>query len=98
VVARPQRGRPENSSSAGDGDDANIASALASLDPRQRDVLCLYAWAELSHEEIADSLGIPLGTVRSRLARARAHLKAELRTPRRAELAPATDTAAQEER
>jgi RNA polymerase sigma factor (sigma-70 family) len=55
--------------------------ALASLDPDQRDVLFLYAWAELSYDEIAMTLGVPLGTVRSRLSRARAQLRSHLSEP-----------------
>lgn len=55
-----------------------LAHALAQVDPDQRDVLLLYAWAELSYEEIAASLSIPVGTVRSRLSRARTQLKALL--------------------
>jgi RNA polymerase sigma-70 factor (ECF subfamily) len=58
--------------------DRDVAAALAKLDPSQRDVLLLHAWGELSYEEIAGTLGIPLGTVRSRLARARANLQIEL--------------------
>lgn len=58
--------------------DGDVAVALASLDVAQRDVLLLHAWAELTYEEIADSLGIPLGTVRSRLSRARGHLRSKL--------------------
>ena len=54
-----------------------IAGALAALNPDQRDVL-LYAWAELSHEEIAAAPGIAPGTARSRLSRARAALRAHL--------------------
>jgi RNA polymerase sigma-70 factor (ECF subfamily) len=42
-----------------------------SLGPGERDVLLLYAWAELSYDEIAEALAIPVGTVRSRLHRAR---------------------------
>jgi RNA polymerase sigma-70 factor (ECF subfamily) len=60
--------------------DREVAAALAKLDPAQRDVLLLHAWADLSYEEIADSLGVPIGTVRSRLSRARASLQAELDT------------------
>lgn len=48
-----------------------LASALASLGPGERDALLLLAWAELSYEQIADALGVPVGTVRSRLHRAR---------------------------
>jgi RNA polymerase sigma-70 factor (ECF subfamily) len=57
------------------GIDPRLAAMLAELDPDQRDVLLLYAWGELSYEEIASSLGIAIGTVRSRLARARGQLK-----------------------
>jgi RNA polymerase sigma-70 factor (ECF subfamily) len=48
-----------------------LATALASLGPGERNVLLLYAWADLSYEGIADALAIPVGTVRSRLHRAR---------------------------
>jgi RNA polymerase sigma factor (sigma-70 family) len=63
-------------------DTARLARALATLDPAQRDVLLLHAWEELSYEEIAQGLDVPLGTVRSRLARARAHLSSQLQEPR----------------
>jgi RNA polymerase sigma factor (sigma-70 family) len=55
-----------------------IAVALASLGPGERDVLLMYAWAELSYEQIADALGIPVGTVRSRLHRARGIVRERL--------------------
>ena len=55
-----------------------IAGALAALNPDQRNVLLLHAWADLSHEEIAAALGIAAGTARSRLSRARAALRAQL--------------------
>jgi len=55
-----------------------IAGALAALNPEQRDVLLLHAWADLRHEEIAAALGIAQGTARSRLSRARAALRAQL--------------------
>lgn len=58
-----------------------LSAALAALEAGQREVLLLYAWEELSYEEIAEALEIPLGTVRSRLARARRHLQAELGEP-----------------
>ncbi len=58
-----------------------LSTALAALEAGQRDALLLYAWEELSYEEIAEALEIPLGTVRSRLARARRHLQAELGEP-----------------
>ena len=52
-----------------------IAIGLASLGAGERDVLLMYAWAELSYEQIADALEIPVGTVRSRLHRARGVLR-----------------------
>jgi RNA polymerase sigma factor (sigma-70 family) len=48
-----------------------VARALASLSADERDVLLLYALADLDYQGIADALQIPIGTVRSRLARAR---------------------------
>jgi len=50
---------------------AELATALASLGSGERDVLLLYAWADLGYDEIAAALAIPVGTVRSRLHRAR---------------------------
>jgi len=55
-----------------------LAEALAGLPARDRDVLLLIAWEELSYEEVARALAIPLGTVRSRLHRARARLREAL--------------------
>lgn len=55
-----------------------LASALAQLSPPDRHVLLLVAWAELSYDEIAVALGIPVGTVRSRLNRARRQVREEL--------------------
>jgi len=52
-----------------------LARALAALLPEQRDVLLLFAWADLSYGEIARALSCPVGTVRSRLARARQRLR-----------------------
>lgn len=59
--------------------DPELASALRRLDPGRRDALLLFAWAELSYEEIAVALDLPLGTVRSRIARARQELREQLR-------------------
>ncbi len=50
--------------------DANLATALADLRIGDRAVLLLVAWAHLSYREVADSLCISVGTVRSRLNRA----------------------------
>jgi RNA polymerase sigma-70 factor (ECF subfamily) len=48
-----------------------LATALAGLHPRDREVLLLVAWSGLSYAEVAEALAIPVGTVRSRLSRAR---------------------------
>lgn len=55
-----------------------LANALRSLRAPEREVLLLTAWADLSYDEIAEAIGVPVGTVRSRLHRARAHIRAEL--------------------
>ena len=43
-----------------------------------RNLILLYAWAELSYEQLAEALGLPIGTVRSRLSRTRAKLRARV--------------------
>ncbi|MDN3352244.1 RNA polymerase sigma factor [Actinomadura sp. DC4] len=55
-----------------------LAAALAAIAPGDRDVLLLVAWAGLSGEEAARALGIPAGTARSRLHRARKKVRAAL--------------------
>jgi RNA polymerase sigma-70 factor (ECF subfamily) len=74
-------------SSGGDTDDLGrwveaeatmreIRTLLARLPRNQRDVVELVAWAELSPAETAAALGVAIGTVKSRLSRARARLLA----------------------
>ncbi|AZM52797.1 RNA polymerase subunit sigma-70 [Streptomyces sp. WAC 01529] len=55
-----------------------LAAALARLPARHRDVVLLVAWADLGYEEVAHALGVPVGTVRSRLHRARRTLREAL--------------------
>lgn len=57
---------------------ADVAAALAGLRPKHRDVLFLHAVAELTHEEIAEALDIPVGTARGWLHRARVNAMREL--------------------
>lgn len=59
----------------------DVTTRLAKLPRGDRDVVILYAWVELSYEQIAQALGIPVGTVRSRLNRARTKLGAALPRP-----------------
>jgi RNA polymerase sigma-70 factor, ECF subfamily len=55
-----------------------LAEALAGLRNEERDVLLLFAWADLSYAEIAQALDLEDGTVRSRLSRARARVREQL--------------------
>jgi RNA polymerase sigma factor (sigma-70 family) len=52
-----------------------VAEALLELPSAEREALLLYAWADLSYAEIAEALEIPVGTVRSRLNRARRRVR-----------------------
>ena len=52
----------------------DVVDELRRLPKDQRDTLLLVVWGELSYEEAASGLGVPIGTVRSRIARARTRL------------------------
>lgn len=67
--------------SAAAEDDGRLTTALARLQPDQREALLLHALGELTYAEIASALEIPVGTVRSRISRACAALRAELDPP-----------------
>jgi RNA polymerase sigma-70 factor (ECF subfamily) len=54
---------------------AELANAVKALPRREREPLLLLAWADLSYDEIAHALDVPIGTVRSRIARARTKLR-----------------------
>jgi len=74
---------------------ARLNAALDSLRSDERDVFLLSAWGEMGHQEIALALGIPIGTVKSRLSRARTKLQARLAEagqPSSAELTGGTET------
>ncbi|WP_043627087.1 RNA polymerase sigma factor [Nonomuraea candida] len=60
---------------AADGARKRLAKALAGLPGKHRDTLLLVTWAELTYEEAAAALGVPVGTVRSRVNRARSALR-----------------------
>jgi RNA polymerase sigma-70 factor (ECF subfamily) len=69
---------PAVAAAIADAPDPALVAALSTLRDDQRDVLLLFAWAELSYEEIAAAMGTRVGTVRSRLSRARARLRRAL--------------------
>ena len=52
-----------------------VADAIESLPDGEREALLLFAWEELPYESVAEALELPIGTVRSRLNRARARLR-----------------------
>jgi RNA polymerase sigma factor (sigma-70 family) len=55
-----------------------LAAALARLPAGQRDALLLVTWSELTYAQAAEALGVPVGTLRSRVHRARARLRRTL--------------------
>ena len=60
---------------------ADVLEALRSLHRDEREALLLLAWADLSYEQIAVALAVPIGTVRSRLSRARGRMRHRLDVP-----------------
>ena len=52
-----------------------VADAIEALPDEERSALLLFAWEDLSYQSVAEALELPIGTVRSRLNRARAHLR-----------------------
>ncbi len=55
-----------------------LIEGLTGVPAGERDALLLLAWADLSSAEIAEALAVPVGTVRSRLSRARGRIRAAL--------------------
>lgn len=52
-----------------------VLRAFDQLSPPEQDVLALCVWAALPYTDVAVAIGVPVGTVRSRLARARSRLR-----------------------
>lgn len=82
---RPPAGPPRGADAAGvrtyghrPARVAAVAAALAALRQEHRDVLFLHAVCDLSHGEIAEALGVPVGTVKGWLHRARETAAREL--------------------
>jgi RNA polymerase sigma-70 factor (ECF subfamily) len=72
---------------------ARLGAAFQRLRPPDRDVLVLCVWQGLTYAEAAVALGVPVGTVRSRLSRARSRLEAETDGPAVLHPAPGAVTA-----
>jgi RNA polymerase sigma factor (sigma-70 family) len=67
-----------------------LAQALERLPVLDREALLLLAWGELDYREIARALNIPVGTVRSRIHRARARVRAHITVNPKGELRDAS--------
>ena len=75
----PDRKRPVDEEVAGKMTVEAVREAMANLPDEFREVIILREIEELSYEEIVQVLGVPLGTVKSRVNRARGRLKEMLR-------------------
>jgi RNA polymerase sigma-70 factor (ECF subfamily) len=62
----------------GEFDSDDVQQVLSELPEEFRAPLILYYFEEFSYREIAEQLGVPIGTVMSRLARAKSHLRRRL--------------------
>ena len=61
-------------------DDERLQQLLAEMPEAYRTPIILFYFEEFSYREIAEQMGVPIGTVMSRLARGKAHLRCNLRT------------------
>lgn len=80
LVRRPEAAEEEGPLWRDDApaDDRAVAEAVAALEPEKRLVVVLHYWLDHGVREIADLLDLPVGTVTSRLTRARNELRARL--------------------
>ena len=69
---------PASTNDPAERPDPALAAALGKLKPADRETLLLFAWADLNYDQIAEALRVPVGTVRSRLNRARRQLRTAL--------------------
>jgi RNA polymerase sigma-70 factor (ECF subfamily) len=75
LASAPSKATPDASARAEAAEQMRaVLRQVATLPHKQQDVVALCLWSGLSYEEAATALGVPVGTVRSRLARARATL------------------------
>ena len=83
-----QSRQPPEARSDAEDDLRQVRAAMDRLDPSKRSILMLRAYEQLSYEQIAEHLGVPVGTVMSRLNRARTALLEEMKRERRHEDEP----------
>lgn len=62
----------------GDHLDSSISGALLELSNEERTLILLLTWADLTYEQLADALDLPVGTIRSRISRVRSKLRERL--------------------
>jgi RNA polymerase sigma-70 factor, ECF subfamily len=85
------RSRDQRETQADQREDLDrVSRAMDRLDEPKRAILMLRAQEQLTYEQIAEHLGVPVGTVMSRLNRARAALLEEMKTDRTQEREPAS--------
>lgn len=81
LAAEPAQGRSNETTADTHRLLERIVDAIDTLPDGERDALLLFAWEELDYEEVAAALAIPVGTVRSRLNRARKRLRQLVEMP-----------------
>lgn len=63
---------------SGDHLDSRVSAALLELSHEERNLILLLTWADLTYEQLADALDLPVGTIRSRVSRVRSKLRDRL--------------------
>ena len=58
--------------------DSSVSAALLELSHEERNLILLLTWADLTYEPLADALGLPVCTIRSRVSRVRSKLRDRL--------------------
>jgi len=79
---------PVHKDGPADFDEEQLQNVLNDLPEEFRSPVVLFYFEEFSYKEIAEQMGVPVGTVMSRLARAKAYLRQRLTTPEPAEIVP----------
>ncbi len=81
LTAREAELPPVSEPSGASVDAATVLQALDELDEAFQAPLMLFYLGDFAYQEIAETLGIPMGTVKSRLARGIEHLQRRLASP-----------------